>query len=87
MHLEARDRKEAVVKPQKLGSFITFILLSDVPLPRADANSKRTHPQLATASLISLTQFLKTVLNRVQETPRTRRQIELPTVFRLSTPE
>ncbi len=73
----------------RLGWFITFILLSVAPKKRAVAFSKFTLIQPAIPDLLPLTRFLKNVLDRVRAheslLPRWRVQVEL--VFRIDTPE
>jgi len=77
------------MKSQRLGSFIGFILLAAAPQNQAEADSSLTHPQPATANLISLTQFLKAALELTQshQPPQAIRCAESELVFRLGKPQ
>jgi hypothetical protein len=73
----------------RLGWFITFILLSAVPKKRAVAVSNFTHIKPAMPDLLPLTRFLKNALDHVRahEVLQPRRLAQVELVFRIGTPE
>jgi len=73
----------------RLGWFITFILLAAAPKKRAVAVSKSTPIQPAIPDLLPLTRFLKNALDRVRahESLLPRRPVQVELVFGTGTPE
>ncbi len=73
----------------RLGWFITFILLSAAPKKRAVAVGKFTPIQPAIPDLLPLTRFLKNALDRVRahESLLSRRRVQVELVFRIGRPE
>lgn len=73
----------------RLGWFITFILLSAVPKKPAVAVSNFSHIQPAMLALLPLTRFLNDALDRVRahEPSQSRGPGHAELVFRIGTPE